>query len=317
MPGSRSTARTSDRAASASASPPMPAQRSTTSGQANRAALCRATGSEVACSTPVGSTHICWPRSNFTAALLRAWDRRIAAETAAGEASFRNRARSAGPDRSNLGDLGEQAAAGLGRQDPGLGVDGLRTAVRGLVRGAGLDLDSSPAGIGTTMEPLLHVSYFGEESVLLEHRDRSIPAVPPIVREPLRLGQVPIPSRFFLAPLAGYTSLAFRLAVRECGGLGLATTDLVNARSLIEGRRRALRAGRDLRARPPAVDPDLRDRHRRDGAGRPRGSRSRGPRPSISTWAVRSEKSSRPAAARRSCARWIGPPTWSPRSSRR
>ena len=37
----------------------------------------------------------------------------------------------------------------------------------------------------------------------------------------------------------GYTSLAFRLAVRECGGLGLATTDLVNARSLIEGRRRA------------------------------------------------------------------------------
>jgi nifR3 family TIM-barrel protein len=55
----------------------------------------------------------------------------------------------------------------------------------------------------------------------------------------MRLGQVPIASRFFLAPLAGYTSLAFRLAVRECGGLGLATTDLVNARSLIEGRRRA------------------------------------------------------------------------------
>ena len=29
-----------------------------------------------------------------------------------------------------------------------------------------------------------------------------------------------IRSRFFLAPLAGYTSLAFRLAVRGCGGLG-------------------------------------------------------------------------------------------------
>jgi nifR3 family TIM-barrel protein len=53
------------------------------------------------------------------------------------------------------------------------------------------------------------------------------------------LGHVLIASRFFLAPLAGYTSLAFRLAVRECGGLGLATTDLVNARSLIEKRRRA------------------------------------------------------------------------------
>ncbi len=56
----------------------------------------------------------------------------------------------------------------------------------------------------------------------------------------MRLGHVPLCSRFFLAPMAGYTSLAFRLAVRECGGLGLATTDLVNARSLIEGRRRAL-----------------------------------------------------------------------------
>ena len=65
------------------------------------------------------------------------------------------------------------------------------------------------------------------------------PAVPSIVKQPLLLGQVPIPSRFFLAPLAGYTSLAYRLAVRECGGLGLATTDLVNARSLLEKHRRA------------------------------------------------------------------------------
>ncbi len=66
------------------------------------------------------------------------------------------------------------------------------------------------------------------------------PHVPSIVREPLSLGAVAVPSRFFLAPLAGYTSLAFRLAVRSCGGLGLATTDLVNARSLIEHRRRAI-----------------------------------------------------------------------------
>ncbi len=73
-----------------------------------------------------------------------------------------------------------------------------------------------------------------------DHRERPIPEVPSIVREPLYLGQRRIPSRFFLAPLAGYTSLSFRLAVRGCGGLGLATTDLVNARSLIEGRRRAL-----------------------------------------------------------------------------
>jgi nifR3 family TIM-barrel protein len=67
----------------------------------------------------------------------------------------------------------------------------------------------------------------------------------------MRLGQVPIASRFFLAPMAGYTSLAFRLAVRECGGLGLATTDLVNARSLIEKRRRAFELAETCEADRP------------------------------------------------------------------
>jgi nifR3 family TIM-barrel protein len=40
--------------------------------------------------------------------------------------------------------------------------------------------------------------------------------------------------------LAGYTNLAFRLAVRELGGLGLATSDLVNARALLRHSRKAL-----------------------------------------------------------------------------
>ncbi len=56
----------------------------------------------------------------------------------------------------------------------------------------------------------------------------------------LRIGNLALPSRFFLAPLAGYTNLPFRLVARPLGGLGLATTDLVNARSLIEKRRQAL-----------------------------------------------------------------------------
>src|SRR4051794_22917595 len=56
----------------------------------------------------------------------------------------------------------------------------------------------------------------------------------------MTLGETPIPSRFFLAPLAGYTTLAFRLAVRELGGLGLATTDLVNARALMLRSRRTM-----------------------------------------------------------------------------
>lgn len=49
----------------------------------------------------------------------------------------------------------------------------------------------------------------------------------------MRLGALTLTSRFVLAPLAGYTNLAFRLTVRELGGLGLATTDLVNARALL------------------------------------------------------------------------------------
>jgi nifR3 family TIM-barrel protein len=52
-------------------------------------------------------------------------------------------------------------------------------------------------------------------------------------------GQV-MPSRYFLAPLAGYTNLALRRTVRELGGLGLATTDLVNARALLKGGRKTL-----------------------------------------------------------------------------
>src|SRR3954465_6450102 len=54
----------------------------------------------------------------------------------------------------------------------------------------------------------------------------------------LRLGPLTLESRYTLAPLAGYTNLAFRLAVRELGGLGLATTDLINARALLRRSRR-------------------------------------------------------------------------------
>src|SRR6516225_7411257 len=50
----------------------------------------------------------------------------------------------------------------------------------------------------------------------------------------MQLGPLTLKSNLFLSPLAGYTNLPFRLAVREVGGLDLATTDLVNARSLLE-----------------------------------------------------------------------------------
>lgn len=57
----------------------------------------------------------------------------------------------------------------------------------------------------------------------------------------MQLGAHRLASPLFLSPLAGYTNLPMRLTVRELGGLGWATTDLVNARSLLERNRIALR----------------------------------------------------------------------------
>jgi tRNA-dihydrouridine synthase B len=57
----------------------------------------------------------------------------------------------------------------------------------------------------------------------------------------MRLGPYELSSNLFLSPLAGYTNLPMRLTVRELGGLGWATTDLVNARSLIERNPTALK----------------------------------------------------------------------------
>src|ERR1043166_2272328 len=57
----------------------------------------------------------------------------------------------------------------------------------------------------------------------------------------MRLGSLQLESNLFLSPLAGYTNLPFRLTVRELGGIGLATTDLVNARSLLEKKAKAFK----------------------------------------------------------------------------
>lgn len=49
----------------------------------------------------------------------------------------------------------------------------------------------------------------------------------------LTIGPFTPATNLFLAPIAGYCDLAFRLTVRELGGLGLACTDLVNPRGLL------------------------------------------------------------------------------------
>ena len=57
----------------------------------------------------------------------------------------------------------------------------------------------------------------------------------------MRIGALTLTSNLFLSPLAGYTNLPFRLVVREIGGVGLCTTDLVNARSLLEKNKNAFK----------------------------------------------------------------------------
>src|SRR6267143_3622569 len=57
----------------------------------------------------------------------------------------------------------------------------------------------------------------------------------------IQIGSLTLKSNLFLSPLAGYTNLPFRLTLREIGGLDLATTDLVNARSLLEQNPKALK----------------------------------------------------------------------------
>jgi nifR3 family TIM-barrel protein len=62
-------------------------------------------------------------------------------------------------------------------------------------------------------------------------------AADPECDETIRIGNRTLATRYFLAPLAGYTHLAFRRVVRACGGVGLATTDLVQAAHLVSGTR--------------------------------------------------------------------------------
>jgi len=57
----------------------------------------------------------------------------------------------------------------------------------------------------------------------------------------MHIGSLTLAGNLFLSPLAGYTNLPFRLVVREIGGVGLCTTDLVNARSLLEKNPRAFK----------------------------------------------------------------------------
>ena len=72
-----------------------------------------------------------------------------------------------------------------------------------------------------------------------------------VATESMQIGPHQLSSNLCLSPLAGYTNLPFRLTLRELGGLGWVTTDLVNARSLLERNPTALK----LAASAPADRP--------------------------------------------------------------
>lgn len=55
-----------------------------------------------------------------------------------------------------------------------------------------------------------------------------------------KYGSLELKTRYLISPLAKYTNVSFRRVVRRCGGVGLATTDLVNSRALMAKTRRSL-----------------------------------------------------------------------------
>ena len=67
----------------------------------------------------------------------------------------------------------------------------------------------------------------------------------------LKIGPVQLDSPLLLAPMAGQFDLAFRILCRELGGVGMASTDLLNSHSLLRGSPTALK----LAASDPADQP--------------------------------------------------------------
>ncbi len=56
----------------------------------------------------------------------------------------------------------------------------------------------------------------------------------------LQIGALKLDTPLLLAPIAGHCDLAFRILCREQGGVGLASTDLLNSRAILNGSPRTL-----------------------------------------------------------------------------
>jgi tRNA-dihydrouridine synthase B len=60
------------------------------------------------------------------------------------------------------------------------------------------------------------------------------------VLKPLNIGPVTVANNLFLAPMAGYCDLAFRLVARSCGGVGLASTELLCPHGVLRENRKSM-----------------------------------------------------------------------------
>lgn len=67
----------------------------------------------------------------------------------------------------------------------------------------------------------------------------------------LRIGPVQLSTPLLLAPIAGHCDLSFRILCRELGGVGLASTDLLNCRAVLRGTARSLDLAKTDKADQP------------------------------------------------------------------
>ncbi len=61
-----------------------------------------------------------------------------------------------------------------------------------------------------------------------------------MIGAPLQIGPIRLETNLLLAPVANYCDLAFRIAARSCGGVGLACTDLLSPHGLLKGTAKSL-----------------------------------------------------------------------------
>src|SRR3954454_18746359 len=68
---------------------------------------------------------------------------------------------------------------------------------------------------------------------------------------PLRIGSLELATPLFLAPIAGYCDLSFRLVARSCGAVGLACTDLICPEGAIRETAKTMRLAQTVEADAP------------------------------------------------------------------